>query len=106
MRQHFNSMPARILVQKEIEACGFIQGADGTHDTLDAWFAAERAAILVPFADAGGLYQEHKATTAYLVFKGVIQGAEREGLRYLDPLTSLRSAVTMIVRAEMVAESF
>ena len=60
------------------------------------------------FIDSGELYRDHEATSAYLVFGGVSQGAERGCLRYLDPLESLTGAqaVAMIVRAGLIAQGF
>ena len=107
-RQQFNSMLARILVHREIEARGAIQGSTAQYATLDAWFAAEGQEYLARFVDSSELYRDHEATSAYLVFRGVIQGVERGGLRYLDPLKSLTraQAVAMIVRAGLIAQGF
>ena len=49
----------------------------------------------------------HRASSVYLILQGVVQCAEREGLRYLGPLISLIRArgVAIIARTARVVES-
>ena len=102
VRQQFNSMIARILVQRELEFAGVIRGRGGaTYLTLAQWYAAEGEEFLMDFADRGQLNAPHLETTAFLIFKGVVQGSEEQGLRYLRPNQNLTRAqgVVMTVRA-------
>ncbi len=102
VRQQFNSMIARILVQRELEFAGVIRGRGGaTYLTLAQWYAAEGEEFLIDFADRGQLNAPHLETTAFLIFKGVVQGSEEQGLRYLRPNQNLTRAqgVVMTVRA-------
>ncbi len=102
VRQQFNSMIARILVQRELEYAGAIRGQGGaTYLTLAQWYAAEGEEYLMDFADRGQLTPPHLETTAFLIFKGVVQGSEEQGLRYLRPNQNLTrvQGVVMTVRA-------
>ena len=102
VRQQFNSMIARILAQRELEYAGVIRGQGGAiYLTLAQWYAAEGEEYLVDFADRGQLSSPHLETTAFLIFKGVVQGSEEQGLRYLRPNQNLTrvQGVVMTVRA-------
>lgn len=102
-RQQTNSILARYLADAELHATGFIHGIGGlTYPSLDAWFAANPTFYLGAFDDAAQVAQVHRATTAYLVFHGIIQGSNNQ----LLPTASLTraQAATMVlrVRAEEV----
>ena len=102
VRQQFNSMIARILAKRELESAGVIQGqGEATYLTLAQWYAAEGEEFLKDFADRGQLTPPHLETTAFLIFKGVVQGSAEQGLRYLRPNQNLTRAqgVVMTVRA-------
>jgi len=106
-RQQFNSILGLDLAQIEIAKRGSIQGSAGEYQSLAAWYAAEGQAFLAGFSDGQAVATVHRPGTAYLVFKGVVHGATRGGLKYLDPTASLTraQAVAMIVRAMVVAAS-
>ncbi|MBN1630888.1 MAG: tandem-95 repeat protein, partial [Thermoleophilia bacterium] len=103
-RQQADSVLGRYLAAQELTAAGFIQGTQGTYPTLEAWFAAEGAALLVPFADAESFAAVHAPYAAYLVHKGVIQGSTLGNASYLLPLGILTraQAAAMIVRTGRV----
>ncbi len=100
-RQQANTILARYLVQRELLTSGHVQGALGAYASLEAWFAAEGAAVLAPFADTSRLAAVHAPQTAYLVYHQVIQGNPSGGGLYLMPLSELTraQAAVMMIRA-------
>lgn len=101
LRQESNSILARWLVAQEIADAGHIQGAQATYDSLAAWYAAEGAAVLAGFSDAASVAEVHRATTAYLVMRGVVMGASSGGMTTLQPLSDISraQAAVMVLRA-------
>ncbi len=78
-RQHANTILGRYLSQQELADSGHIAGELGNYPTLAAWYAAEGAAVLAPFADAAQVNPVHVPFTAYLVYRGVVQGTTQNG---------------------------
>lgn len=96
-RQQGSSILGRYLAAAELSDAGYLQGASGTYLSLDAWFAAEGAAVLAGFTDASRLAVVHAPYTAYLISRGVIMGSG--GM--LNPLANLTRAqsAAMVYRA-------
>ncbi|MBN1628961.1 MAG: cadherin domain-containing protein [Thermoleophilia bacterium] len=98
-RQQAASVLGRWVAAQELATAGAIQCAQGAYPTLEAWFAAEGVALLAAFADGGDLAAVHAPYVAYLVHKGVMQGASVGGSLYLLPrgsLTRAQAAVTIV----------
>jgi branched-chain amino acid transport system substrate-binding protein len=104
-RQQANSILGLYLCQNELSLAGRIQGDSATYDTLGAWYAAEGATVLAPFADRTSIAPVHAPVTAYLVHRGVAEGGARAGGLYLNPEANLTraQAVTMILRTKAAA---
>jgi hypothetical protein len=107
-RQGANSILGLYLSGKEMSLSPTHQilGDHGSYASLAAWYAAEGAALLLPFVDRGSLASVHAPATAYLVYRHVVQGGGTGGL-YLQPVTSLTraQAVVMILRVKAVTFS-
>lgn len=95
-RQQTNSILGRYLSQAELTASGVIHGTVGNYGSLDLWFAAEGAFYLNAFYDANKVSVDHRATTAYLKYHGVVQGSNG----YVNPTATLTraQAAVMILR--------
>ncbi len=104
-RQQANSILGLYLSEEEKEITGHIQGEKGLYPSLAAWYLAEGADLLVPFADEGDIAAVHRQTTAYLIAHGVIKGTPVGTAKYLKPLSNLTraQAAVMIVRVKEVA---
>jgi hypothetical protein len=100
-RQEANSTLARWLAAGETAATGHIEGAQATYEDLTAWYAAEGAAVMAGFADAGSVAEVHRAATAYLIMRGVVVGSPSGGSTYLHPLNDISraQAAVMVLRA-------
>lgn len=96
-RQQAASILGRYLVAAELAKSGHIQGAQGTYESLAAWFAAEGQAVLAPFTDAARLATVHAPYAAYLIYHQVIMGSNS----MLNPLASLTraQAAALVYRA-------
>ena len=107
-RQQCNSLLGRYLSGEEIRSRGGIQGTAGSYATLLAWFAAEGESYLAQFSDSSDLFDVHRPTTAYLVYKGVVSGSTAGGQKYLNPLASVirAQAVAMVARTAKAADEF
>ena len=107
-RQEASSILGRWLAAREMEVTGSIHGEKGDYATLAAWYAAEGEDLLTPIADGESVAPAHRATTAYLIMRGVVVGVSSGGLTYLRPLNSLSraQAATIIVRANDTADGF
>jgi photosystem II stability/assembly factor-like uncharacterized protein len=103
-REQSASMLGRVLIREEMTTRGYIQGSKGTYPTLDEWFSSEGETLLAGFADAEGIAIGHRASTAYLLHKGVLVGRAQGDLTYMDPGASLTraQATAMIARAAKV----
>jgi predicted outer membrane repeat protein len=99
-RQQALSILGRYLVEKELAESGHLAGSLGTYTSLEAWFAAEGAAVLAVFADRAELAPVHAPFAAYLVYRGVVMGTEVEGGLHLLPLANINraQAAVLIVR--------
>ena len=102
-RQQANSILGRYLSQLEIDITGSIHGDVSTYGSLDLWYAAEGSFYLNKFDDAGKVASSHKATTAYLAFRDIVEGSNGK----LSPgSTLLRSqAAALILRVKAEAEA-
>ena len=76
-------------------------GELGNYASVAAWYEAEGAALLTPFADVSQLADEHAPFTAYLVYHEVVLGSSSGGNTYLMPLSNLTraQAAVLILRA-------
>ena len=103
-RQQAYSILGLYLSGAESTATGRITGAQGEFASLAAWYEAEGVEVLDRFADSSYLAPAHSAATAYLAYRGVVQGAARSGGLYLDPAASLTraQAVALIFRVGRV----
>ncbi len=107
-RQGANSILGLYLSRAELASGSHVLVGDhGNYGSLAAWYAAEGAALLLPFADRGSLAAVHAPATAYLVYHDVLQGSARAGGLYLDPVSSLTraQAVVLILRVDAVTFS-
>lgn len=100
VQQQAESILGLHLAGEELAETGAIAGDQGDYPSLAAWYAAEGAGALSPFADAASVATAHAPAVAYLVARGVIQGSARGGGLYLDPLGGLTRAraVVLIIR--------
>ena len=101
-RQQGDSILSLYLSQKEMEITGYIQGANGQYASLAAWYLAEGAALLAPFADDQDVAAVHRQATAYLIHQGAVKGSQVGAAKYLRPLSYLTraQAAVMIVRVK------
>lgn len=99
-RQHANSILGRYLSQLELDITGAIHGDVRNYGSLDEWYAAESQFYLNSFQDAKYVGQAHRATTAYLIFRDVIKGANGR-LNPTAPLNRAQAAALVLrVKAE------
>ncbi len=105
-RQQADSILGRYLSRAELAATGAISGSGGGsgYASLAGWYAAEGAAYLVAFSDAGDLAADHAAAAAYLVFHGVVKGTE--GRLYPTATLSRAQAAVLVLRVAEEARSF
>ncbi len=99
-RQQANSILGRYLSNQELADTGHIQGALGTYPSVAAWYAAEGAAVLAPFADDDQLATVHAPFTAYLVYRGVVEGSGG----FLNPLSNVTRAQAAVLVVRVDAE--
>ncbi len=105
-RQQSNSILGRYLSGVEIESTGLIHGVVRNYLTLEQWYALEGEFYLGFFAaDQIEVATVHRATTAYLVYQGVVAGSTQGGLTHLFPQVSLTraQAAALIIRTRIVA---
>lgn len=96
-RQQANSILGRYLSALELDATGAIHGAGGlTYPSLALWYAAQGAQYLNGFLDAIQVADVHRPTTAYLVYRQVVQGSQGR----LNPTSILNraQAAAMVLR--------
>ena len=108
IRQQANSILGQWLSQAEILETGGIAGTDDNYPTLDSWYAAEGEGLLAGFADQAQVLPIHRATTAYLILREVVQGSASGGKKYLKPLDKLSraQAVAMTLRVGDAADAY
>jgi hypothetical protein len=101
-RQHANTILGRYLSQLEIDITGAIHGDVGNYGSLDGWYAAEGSFYLNGFEDAKYVQSAHRATTAYLIFRGILKGSNSR----LNPTATLvrAQAAALILRVKAEAE--
>lgn len=101
-RQQAFSILARYLSAVELDVSGVIHGAVNNYASLQAWYDAEGAFYLNGFEDAESVAADHRATTAYLIYRGVVQGASA----HLNPLATLTrsQAAVLILRVRTEAQ--
>ncbi len=103
-RQQANSILGRYLSDAEIAASGVIHGTGGlTYGSLALWYAAQGAFYLNGFDDGGSVAAVHRPATAYLVYRGVVQGSAGM-LNPLATLTRSQAAVMILRVADKAAE--
>ncbi|MHB0980013.1 MAG: S-layer homology domain-containing protein [Thermoleophilia bacterium] len=100
-RQQANSILARYLSGVEISTSGFIRGVVRTYPTLAAWYAAEGIFYLAGYSDQGGVLEQHRPGTAYLVYREVVKGSGGK-LNPGSPLSRAQAAVLVLRTAEAV----
>ena len=82
-RQQMNSILARHISEKEIEAKGSVKGVVRNYPSLQAWHEAEGSFYLGGFNEANQVAAVHRPGTAYLVYHKVIQGSADFGALHL-----------------------
>ena len=97
-RQQANSILARYLSGVEISTSGFIRGVVRTYPTLAAWYTAEGIFYLGAYSDQGGVLEQHRPGTAYLVYREVVKGSGGK-LSPGSPLSRAQAAV-LVLRTE------
>ena len=103
-RQQANSILGRYLSGQEIEATGAITGVLGGetpgfhYSSLENWYGSEGFGDLTRFADHDQVLPAHAQGTAYLVFRGVINGSGGK----LNPEAKLSraEAAAMVLRVK------
>ena len=107
IRQQANSILGNYLAQKELTLRGHIAGRTSNYPSLNTWYLAEGQSILAQFADANRVASVHAPATAYLVYRGVVQGSYSNGYMYLGPGQELTraQAVALILRVKAVTFS-
>ncbi|MBN1630889.1 MAG: S-layer homology domain-containing protein, partial [Thermoleophilia bacterium] len=105
IRQQANSILGSYLAQKELSLRGHITGRSADYPSLNTWFVAEGVAILAAYADVDRVATVHAPATAYLIFKGVVQGTYSAGRMYLAPNNNLTraQAAALILRVQAVS---
>lgn len=100
-RQNVNTILGRYLEKQELAQSGHIQGDLGAYPTIEDWYAAEGQQVLASFADQGQVAPLHTPYTAYLVYRGVVQGSPGAGGLYLLPLSEVTraQAACLVLRA-------
>jgi len=104
IRQQANSILGTYLAQKELNLRGHIAGEEDNYPSLNTWYMAEGMALLGGYVDAARVATVHAPTTAYLISRGVVQGAAGIGGMYLGPNNNLTraQAVALILRVKAV----
>ncbi|MCE5254873.1 MAG: S-layer homology domain-containing protein [Actinomycetia bacterium] len=101
-RQQANSILGRYLSKVEIDTTGVVHGDVTNYGTLALWYNAEGEFYLKAFSDWSKVAAEHRATTAYLIRRGIVKGSSSR----LDPTATLvrsQAAVLVLrVKAEAV----
>ncbi len=107
IRQQANSILGNYLAQRELTLRGHIAGKTANYPSLNTWYVAEGMSILAQFADASRVASVHAPATAYLVYRGVVQGSHSSGWMYLGPNLDLTrgQAVALILRVKAVTFS-
>lgn len=96
-RQQAFAIVGRYLSGLELELTGVITGDVTTYGSLLAWYKAEGGFYLNGYLDAASVAAEHRATTAYLIYRRVVKGDNGR----LNPLSTITrsQAVALILRA-------
>ncbi|MBN1321444.1 MAG: IPT/TIG domain-containing protein [Thermoleophilia bacterium] len=104
IRQQANSILGTYLAQRELNVRGHIAGEQDNYPSLNTWYLAEGMTLLGGFVDAARVATVHAPTTAYLIYKGVVQGTAGAGGMYLGPNNNLSraQAVALILRVKAV----
>jgi hypothetical protein len=101
-RQQTNTILGRYLSQAELEATGSIHG-DGpkTYLSMEEWYLWEGSFYIEGFLDDQNIAPDHRAATAYLVFRDVVLGSDG----YLSPNATLNraQAAVMVLRVAEAA---
>lgn len=100
-RQQANSILARYLSGVEISTSGSIRGVVRTYPTLAAWYTAEGIFYLGAYSDQGGVLEQHRPGTAYLVYREVVKGSGGK-LNPGSPLSRAQAAVLVLRTEEAV----
>jgi hypothetical protein len=99
-RQQANSILGRYLSKLEIDITGAIHGDVTNYGTLALWYNAEGEFYLKAFSDWTKVAGDHRATTAYLIRRGIVKGANSR----LNPTATLvraqAAALVLRVKAE------
>ena len=103
-RQQANSILGRYLSEAEQASTGVIHGPSGTtYGSLDAWYNVWGAFYLKGFEDWEQIAPVHRPLTAYLVYHGVVKGADAK-LQPLATLTRSQAAVMILRVADEALE--
>lgn len=103
-RQQTNSILARYLVNREVQATGVIHGPGGlTYQNIEGWYAAHGTFYLGGYSDYASIAADHRATTAYLIYHEVVKGANGK-LNPLGTLNRAQAAVMILRVAEEAAD--
>ncbi len=97
-RQQANSILARYLSKLEIDTTGAIHGDVTNYGTLALWYNAEGEFYLKAFSDWTKVAADHRATTAYLIRRGIVKGANSR----LNPTATLirAQAAALVLRVK------
>ncbi|MBN1319724.1 MAG: S-layer homology domain-containing protein [Thermoleophilia bacterium] len=102
-RQQANSILGRYLSKLELNNTGSIHGDVSNYGSLDLWYAAEGKFYLNGFTDANKVVADHRATTAYLIRRGIVKGSNDK----LSPISTLvrSQAGVMVLRVKAEAQA-
>jgi hypothetical protein len=101
-RQQTNTILGRYLSQAELDSTGAIHGLlPKTYGSMEEWYLWEGSFYIEGFLDDEKIAPDHRAATAYLVFRDVVQGSGG----YLNPNATLNraQAAVMVLRVAQAA---
>lgn len=100
-RQQANSILGRYLSKLELDNTGSIHGDVSNYGSLDTWYTAEGKFYLNGFTDQNKVVADHRATTAYLIRRGIVKGSNDR----LNPTATLirSQAAVMVLRVKAEA---
>ena len=103
-RQQANSILGRYLSKLEITITGSVHGVvRDDYGSLDGWYKAEGPFYLDPFDDEAKVTSDHRANTAYLIYRKIVKGSNDK----LNPGSTLTrsQAAALILRVKAEAEA-
>jgi len=101
LRQQVATILGRYQEMLELDADGVIHGSSGDYVDVEAWFAAEGAAVLAPFTDVNSVADVHKPYVAFMIARGVMMGTSATTIGPLNTVTRAQAAVLIVRLTEL-----